>query len=133
MADGRPQISEQLLERMFGNLLRVGVLVAAAVVLLGGILYLARFSGRAPAYKIFQGEPADLRSVPGIVRDVLALSRRGMIQFGLLLLIATPVARVMFSVLAFAWQRDFTYVVVTLIVLAVLLYSLTGAYLSGGG
>ena len=52
---------------------------------------------------------------------------RGLIQFGLLLLIAVPVARVAFSVVAFALQRDRTYVVVTLIVLAVLLYGLTRA------
>jgi uncharacterized membrane protein len=45
---------------------------------------------------------------------------------GLLLLIATPVARVAFSVLAFALQRDRTYIFVTLIVLGMLIYSLTG-------
>ena len=49
---------------------------------------------------------------------------RGIIQLGLLLLIATPIARVVFSVYAFARQRDRTYVLVTLVVLAVLLYSL---------
>jgi uncharacterized membrane protein len=49
-----------------------------------------------------------------------------LIQLGLLLLIATPVARVAFSVAVFAMQRDRLYVVVALIVLAVLMYSLTG-------
>jgi uncharacterized membrane protein len=58
------------------------------------------------------------------VADALALSSGGVIQLGLLLLVATPVARVIFSVFAFARQRDFTYVVLTLIVLAILLYSL---------
>ena len=43
---------------------------------------------------------------------------------GLLLLIATPVARVAFSVAAFAEQRDRLYVVVTSIVLLLLIYSL---------
>jgi uncharacterized membrane protein len=52
-----------------------------------------------------------------------------LIQLGLLLLIATPVARVAFSVAAFAMQRDRLYVVVALIVLAVLMYSLTGGHL----
>jgi hypothetical protein len=47
------------------------------------------------------------------------------IQFGLLLLIATPLARVAFSVAAFALQRDRTYVVVTLFVLVVVLLGLT--------
>ena len=51
-----------------------------------------------------------------------------MIQLGLLVLIATPIARVAFSLVAFALQRDRIYVIVTLIVLAVLLYSLTGGH-----
>jgi uncharacterized membrane protein len=52
-----------------------------------------------------------------------------LIQLGLLLLIATPVARVAFSAAAFAMQRDRLYVVVALIVLAVLMYSLMGGRL----
>jgi len=60
------------------------------------------------------------------VQEALSFHPRSIIQLGLLLLIATPVARVAFSVLAFAWQRDRTYVIVTLIVFAILIYSLTG-------
>jgi uncharacterized membrane protein len=74
------------------------------------------------------GEPTDLRTVSGIVEDALAFQGRGLIQLGLLLLIATPIARVAFSVAAFAVQGDWLYVVVTLIVLAVLMYSLTGGH-----
>jgi uncharacterized membrane protein len=54
------------------------------------------------------------------------LAAKGIIQFGLLFLIATPIARVAFSVIAFALQRDRVYVSVTLIVLGLLLYSLVG-------
>ena len=42
-------------------------------------------------------------------------------------MIATPLVRVAFAVVAFALQRDRTYVTVTLIVLSLLLYSLLGA------
>jgi len=42
----------------------------------------------------------------------------------MLLLILTPVARVGFSVVAFVVERDRMYVAMTLVVLAVLLYSL---------
>lgn len=56
--------------------------------------------------------------------DALELRSRGIIQLGLLLLLATPVARVAFSIYAFAHQRDLTYVFITSIVLAILLYSL---------
>ena len=43
-----------------------------------------------------------------------------------MLLVATPIARVIISVTAFALQRDWTYVVITLIVHAALGYSLLG-------
>jgi uncharacterized membrane protein len=116
--------TDEQIEQILGNLLRVGVLAAAAVVALGGVMYLARYGTTPVDYHTFRGVPADLRSPTGIVADALALSSGGVIQLGLLLLVATPVARVIFSVFAFARQRDFTYVVLTLIVLAILLYSL---------
>ena len=50
--------------------------------------------------------------------DALALRGKGIIQFGLLLLIATPVARVAFSIFGFAEERDRLYVVVASIVLS---------------
>jgi uncharacterized membrane protein len=121
--------TDQRLQKFIGNILRGGVLLAAVVVMLGGTLYLVRHGSESPSYHVFRGEPSDLRSVHGIVTDALSLRGRGLIQFGLLLLIATPVARVAFSVIAFGLQGDFTYVMVTLTVLASLVYSLAGGYL----
>ena len=116
--------SDDQVETMMGNLLRAGVVLAAAVILTGGLVYLFRHGMALPGYHVFRGEPADLRSIRGILGDAFSWHGRGIIQLGLLLLIATPVARVAFSVYAFARQGDRTYVVVTLIVLAVLLYGL---------
>jgi uncharacterized membrane protein len=77
-------------------------------------------------FRVFRGEPADLRSVRGIINEALEQRGQGIIQLGLLLLIATPVARVAFSIFGFAEERDSMYVVFTLIVFSVLLYSLFG-------
>lgn len=121
--------TDERVELIIGDLLRAGVVLAAVVVVAGAIIYLLRHGNALPHYRVFQGEPADLRSVSGILADALALRGRGVIQLGLLLLIATPVARVAFSVVAFALQRDRMYVVVTLIVLGVLIFSLTGTRL----
>lgn len=118
---------DERVERVMGNLLRTGVVLAAGVALLGGIVYLYRHGVEQPAYQAFRGEPADLRSVGGIVTEAMTLRGRGIIQLGLLLLIATPIGRVVFSMYAFLRQGDRTYTAVTLIVLAVLLYSLAGA------
>jgi len=121
--------NDQQMDRIIGMILRVGVLISALVVLTGGVFYLRHYGFNVPEYGIFQGEPADLRNISGILQDTLAFRARGIIQFGLLLLIATPVVRVSFSIIGFALQRDKAYVMVTLIVLGLLLYSLIG----GGG
>jgi len=121
--------SDKRVEWIIGNILRTSVLISAGVTLIGGILYLISYGQNAPAYHVFRGEPADLRDIYGIFRDFISFHSRGIIQFGLLLLIATPVARVAFSIVAFLVQRDRTYVIVTCIVLAALIYSLSGGYM----
>jgi len=125
-----PGPSEERVEQVMGNLLRIGVMASALVVLLGGLLYLMH-DGRQPAQ--FQAQPQELRSLAGIVRQAAVLDPLGLIMLGLLLLIATPVARVIFSVAAFVLQRDYLYVLFTILVLVVLLYSLFSGYLSGSG
>jgi uncharacterized membrane protein len=118
--------TDQRIENILGNLLRAGVLVSALVVSIGGVIYLLRH-GRSPMdFRVFRGEPADLRDVRGIISDTVALRGRGIIQLGLLLLIATPVTRVAFSIFGFAEEHDRMYVVFTLIVFSILLYSLLG-------
>jgi uncharacterized membrane protein len=119
--------TDQKLENMVGNLLRAGVSLSAVVVFFGGIIYLARH-GREPAiYNVFHGEPSDLKSLGGIVRYAFAFRGRGIIQLGLLLLIATPVFRVVLSIWGFAEEQDRMYMIFTGIVLIVLLYSLLGS------
>jgi uncharacterized membrane protein len=115
---------DKSVEQIIGILLRTGVMLAAAVILVGGIFFLLRYGSSPTHYSAFQGEPDELRHVISILRYALTLHARGIIQLGILLLIATPVARVAFTVFAFAYERDWTYVAVTLIVLGLLLYSL---------
>jgi uncharacterized membrane protein len=116
-------------EAIIGYLLRIGVMASAALVLFGGVLYLIRYGSSQPHYGTFQGAPEDLRSLSGVLHSAASLHGRGIIQFGLLVLIATPVARVTFSVIAFALRRDRLYVLVTLVVLAVLTFSLAGGHI----
>ena len=119
--------TDQNIEDIVGNLLRTGVSLAALVVLAGGVIYLMRHGRSAPEFHMFRGEPPELRSPSGIVRAALGMHGRGIIQLGLLLLIATPVARVAFSIWGFARERDRMYVAFTVIVFAILMYSLFGS------
>jgi uncharacterized membrane protein len=115
------------IEIIIGTLLRTGVILAASVVLFGAVLYLTRHGHEVPNYASFHGEPESLKNPVEIFQGVMHMSARAIIQLGLLLLIATPVARVLFSAIAFALERDPMYVVITLIVLAILLFSLFGS------
>lgn len=114
------------MEQLLGNLLRIGVWVAAAVVTVGAVFYLTQHGLEEPHYRVFQGEPDSLRKVTLILSDAFALHGRHIIQLGLLLLIATPVMRVLFAVLFFALQRDYLYLVISLIVLGLLALGLSG-------
>jgi uncharacterized membrane protein len=119
--------TDQRIENMVGNLLRTGVSLSAFVVFFGGVIYLVRH-GRSPAdYRVFHGEPSDFRTLSGIIRETYGFRGRGIIQLGLLLLIATPVVRVALSIWGFAAEHDRMYMIFTGIVLIVLLYSLLGS------
>jgi uncharacterized membrane protein len=119
--------TDRRIEEIVADLLRAGVTISALVVFVGAWIYLARY-GHAPAdYRVFQGEPSDLRNLRGIVHSAKQFRSRGIIQLGLLCLIATPVARVAFSIWGFAAEHDRLYMIFTGIVLAILLYSLLGS------
>jgi len=122
----RSNWNDERVEKILGTLLQSGVILSGAVVLAGGILYLLRY-GRLPAhYENFVAERERLGRLAQMGHDALHGDGRAIIQCGLLLLIATPVARVVFSVIAFALEKDRLYVALTLIVFCILIYSLLG-------
>lgn len=116
--------SDHEVEQLIGRLLQVGVLVAAAVVLLGGVMLLLQ-QGRNPVeFSTFSTAASPLQGLVGIFRGAIALDPMAIVQLGLVLLIATPVMRVALTLVAFALQRDRLYVLLTAVVLALLLYGL---------
>lgn len=118
------QWTDQRIETLVGVMLRTGVMLAAAVVLSGGVLYLAQNRGPRPNFHQFQGEPPHLLSLAGVVHGVASGDARSIIMLGLLLLIATPVARVGMCIVGFAFERDRLYVTISSLVMVILLYSL---------
>lgn len=115
-------------ERALGGLLRAGVLTAGAVVLAGALLFLAGHGAEPADFATFRGEPEDLRNLSGMLRSAFALEGRGVMQLGIAILIATPIARVALSVGAFARARNARYAAITATVLAVLVYSMFGKH-----
>lgn len=118
------QDAEWRMEQLVGRLLQVGVLAAALLVLAGAVFLLAQHGGAIADFRRFRGADQAFRTVGGSLRAALAHDSRGLVQLGVILLIATPVARVALTLVAFAVQRDRIYVALTAVVLLVLLYGL---------
>jgi uncharacterized membrane protein len=116
--------AQEHVEQMVGNLLRIGVLVAAAVTIAGGIAFMVHHGSLVPDHSVFRGEPEMLSTLTGVIAGAIALQPAAIVQLGIVLLIATPVARVLLTLIAFAIQRDWMYVLISAIVLALLTYSL---------
>src|SRR5262245_27901256 len=101
MSVAKTEFTDTQFEQFLGNLLRTGVLLAAAVVGIGAAVYLTHHGEEETDYKTFHDQPAELREPIAIARSAAHFSGRGLIQLGVLLLIATPVVRVAMSVFAF--------------------------------
>jgi uncharacterized membrane protein len=117
-------VTDSKLEQVVATVLRAGVLVTGAVVLVGGIYYVVVHGGESANYHTFTAQTADDRLAHRIVARAFALRPRSVIQLGVLLLIGTPISRVAVALVGFAMERDKLYASVAAIVLALLLYSL---------
>jgi uncharacterized membrane protein len=86
----------------------------------GIALYLRAHRGVRADLSVFVAEPEGLRRPVEIARGAAAFDSAAVLQLAVLLLVLTPVVRVMFSLVMFAAKRDWLYVAVTAVVLAAL-------------
>jgi uncharacterized membrane protein len=115
------------IEQVLGNMLRFGVVLAAVVTAIGGILYLVASGGTPhPVLTTFGKAPAVNISLKAILTGAVHLRSSSIMLLGVLLLIATPIVRVLFSFFAFLIEKDYLYVVLTLIVLFIIGFSIFG-------
>jgi len=123
----RKQTGDRDIEMLVGRLLRTGIITASCIVFFGGILFLIRHgSAPMPSYHHFAGENTDYTTFAGIFWGAFQLNAKGIIQFGVMILIATPVLRIALSLFGFILEKDLLYVVITTIVLCVMLFSTIG-------
>lgn len=120
-------IDDKNIEVFIGKLLRLGVIISCAVALTGGILYLVHHGMQEmPDYGTFHGEDASYTSLPGIINGLGTGSAKEIIQLGVAILIATPILRIVLSLISFILEKDKLYVGITLIVLCIILISMFG-------
>ncbi|MCI1895158.1 MAG: DUF1634 domain-containing protein [Lactobacillus sp.] len=120
--DNEVKKETQDIELIIGQILRIGVIIAAAVIVLG--LALLLITGQS-------GYPAGVHpSKPGaILQGVIAFKPYAVLMLGLFLLILTPVLRVVVSIYAFIKEKDHLYAWITTIVLVILVIAMVIGYL----
>jgi uncharacterized membrane protein len=137
LPDEQPRVSDDVVEpspspthhgveSALSRLLTAGVLGSAAIAALGAVLYLRTHGHDKVDFSAYEPQPPRLASPLAIATDAVHLDASAVIQLGVLILLLTPVARVVFSLVLFALRRDKMYVLITLAVLAVLLAGLLG-------
>ncbi|WP_461789793.1 DUF1634 domain-containing protein [Pedobacter sp.] len=121
-------ITDKDIQSLVGNLLRVGVYISMGIVIIGGIIYLFDHSAETINYKVFDFNKVSLKTVSDIFSAVLTFKGVAIVQFGLLMLIFTPIARVLMAVVSFFIEKDYLYVAIGLLVLAIIMASLSGGF-----
>jgi uncharacterized membrane protein YfcA/uncharacterized membrane protein len=111
--------TQLLVTNGIGWILQGGVIISATLILLGLFLLPTRPGGLSITRLLNFPQTLDEVRV-----GLLTWHAQAFIALGLLVLIATPVARVAVSILAFALERDRKYIVITIAVLAILLFSI---------
>ena len=118
-------LADQDIQIILGTLLRLGVILSMTVVLIGGLLYLVYFHSNVVDYSVFTPSNNKYASLEAIFKGLKSFDSKAIIQFGTLLLIFTPITRVVFSIFSFLIERDYLYVLIGLFVLGVILFSLS--------
>jgi len=113
---------------VIGWVLRIGVIVSISIVFFGGIIFLYRHGQEVVDHRKFVGIPNFIQSFKGIMYGIITFRGQAIIQFGIILLIATPILRVIFSTIGFVLEKDKLYIFISLLVLLIIFASMLSGH-----
>jgi uncharacterized membrane protein len=116
------------MQLLLGQVLRSGTVISISVVILGGIIYLYRHGHTIVNYRTFIGIPDFVKHFPGIIYSALNTKGQAIIQIGIILLIATPILRVICSAIGFVLEKDYMYVGISVLVLFIIFMSMVSGH-----
>lgn len=123
---GKENLNDKDIQVILGTLLRAGVIISMSIVLIGGAIFLIHNKGAITDYKVFKPELNKFSSIVAIFKGVATFQGDAIVQFGILMLIFTPIARIVFAIFSFLIERDYLYVLIGFIILAIITISLNG-------
>jgi uncharacterized membrane protein len=116
------------MQLLLGQVLRAGTVISISIVLIGGFFYIYRHGHATPDYRVFKGIPDCVQHPSGIYYGIVNLKGQAIIQFGIVLLIATPIVRVIFSAIGFVLEKDYMYLGISLLVLFIIFMSMLSGH-----
>ena len=117
-------LKDEQVEALIGQVLRIGTMLSCGITFIGLCIFMVHNARAIPHYHIFLSSMGQFYGPAMLMHHVMQGQATALLELGILLLIATPVARVAFLVGAFALERDRMYVGVSGLVLLILLYSI---------
>lgn len=116
------------IQTLIGLVLRWGMILSMSIVFLGGVFYIYRHGHSVPDFRTFKGIPAFLQTTGSLFHAAFTFKGQAIIQLGIILLIATPILRVVFSTIGFAIEKDYLYVAISLLVLIIIFTSMLSGH-----
>ena len=124
----RKNFTDVDLNRSVGNLLRLGVILSVVTSLIGFVkLFMEGFEMPKKYRLLNMGTSSE--KVWGHFWETLCKGEgMAIIQLGILMLIFTPLMRIIFALIGYLKEKDYVYVVISSIVLAIMAVSFFTGY-----
>ncbi|WP_119790233.1 DUF1634 domain-containing protein [Flavobacterium anhuiense] len=120
------KFGEKDFQTIIGNLLRYGVWISLSVAFIGGIVYLIHNGSQIEDYSVFKENDRNIFEViAAVYNGAIQGNGESLIFTGIILLFLTPVLRVLLSLFSFLLEKDYLYVGITLIVIAIIIISIS--------
>lgn len=114
-------------EEIMSWILTTGMLISLFLVILGGIMYLIQYGNEPLNIKLLQANH-DYTTLKQIWQGVYSFSPFGIIQLGVIVLVATQVARVGLLIWFYTLIRDYGFALISVFILLIILYSFFGRH-----
>jgi uncharacterized membrane protein len=115
-------LSTKEMQNTISLILLSGTLLSAALVIIGGIMYLSEHGSQIMPFELLQTDMVPT-SMKQVWQFALSFSSLAIIELGLLLLVATQMVRVALLCWFYAMQKDLAFLFISLFVLVILIYS----------
>ncbi|RQO31980.1 hypothetical protein DBR32_04045 [Taibaiella sp. KBW10] len=117
------QFSKRDVQLLVGNTLRIGVWVSMGITLIGIILFLFQNSTKNFDTGMLVAAPLKF-SFSELVQGILHGEALSIIQLGVLVLLITPILRIVFALYGYWLEGNRLYIIISLVVLCIIASSL---------